>query len=311
VDRDELKRLIVGGIATVPTPFDDDFRVDYGKVGGLTRWWVENGLVTGKSVIKVAAFIGEGPQLADEEWANLILTTVQAAEGRVPVMAGVHSKDTVRTIDDAKRAADLGAVALQLTSPIFNDPNDDDKLRYFEAVNNAVDIGMMIYNVKWQRGDNFYGVVFPDTIRKMIDFENLAAIKWSPQAGSSYEDVFDLKDTFNIIDNTGSPVRNHRLGGKGFVNMTAPVNPQHIVGIWDLMEAGKYDQAQANWDSIEPTLRDFYRRVTARSGGQARVLKAMMKVIDKPVGDCRPPSMPLLREEQEELRRIMQGWGWV
>ena len=44
MNRDELKSLIVGGIATVPTPFDDDFRVDYRRMRDLTEWWVEQGL---------------------------------------------------------------------------------------------------------------------------------------------------------------------------------------------------------------------------------------------------------------------------
>ncbi len=310
MNQEELKRLIVGGVATVPTPFDDGFRVDYGKMADLTQWWVAEGLVTGKSVIKVAAFIGEGPQLADDEWPRLLDVTVRAAEGRAPVVCGIHCKDTVRTIDDARRAQDLGAIGLQVTSPIFNDPNQDDILRYFEALSDAIDIGIMTYSVKWQRGDNYYGVIFPETLRKMVDFERVVAIKWSPQAGSDYEDIFDLKDRFNIIDNTGQPVRCHQLGGRGFVNMTAPVHPKHIVEIWDSMESGDYDDAQARWDSVEPTLRDFYSRVTQRSGGQARVLKAMMAVMGRPVGDSRPPSLPLTAEEMDELRRIMTAWGW-
>ena len=268
------------------------------------------GLVAGKSVIKVAAFIGEGPQLADDEWPRLLETAVQAADGRVPVVCGIHCKDTIRTIDDAKRAQDLGAIGLQITTPIFNDPNQDDILRYFEAVSDAIDIGILIYNVKWQRGDKYYGIVFPETLRKMVDFEQVVAIKWSPQAGAEYEDIFDLKDTFNIIDNTGQPVRCYKLGGKGFVNMTAPVHPKHIVRIWDLLEAGRYDDAQAQWDSVEPTLREFYSRVTRRSGGQSRVLKAMMAIMGMPVGNSRPPSLPLTSQELNELCRIMIGWGW-
>ena len=58
---EEIKSLIVGPIATVQTPFDDKFEVDYGKMYELTQMWVDEGLVKGRAVLKVAAAMGEGP----------------------------------------------------------------------------------------------------------------------------------------------------------------------------------------------------------------------------------------------------------
>ncbi|MCX8214914.1 MAG: hypothetical protein OTJ97_10495, partial [SAR202 cluster bacterium] len=63
--RDELRELIVGAVATVPTPFDDDFNVDNGCIAEATERWIDQGLVNGKAIIKVAAAMGEGPQLGD------------------------------------------------------------------------------------------------------------------------------------------------------------------------------------------------------------------------------------------------------
>jgi dihydrodipicolinate synthase/N-acetylneuraminate lyase len=60
-----------------------------GVMADLTEWWVDNGLVTGKTVLKVAAAIGEGPDLTDEEWPRLLETVVSAARGRVPVVCGL------------------------------------------------------------------------------------------------------------------------------------------------------------------------------------------------------------------------------
>lgn len=64
---EEIKSLIVGPIATVPTPFDDEFEVDYGKMHELTQMWVDEGLVKGRAVLKVAAAMGEGPMLRDDD----------------------------------------------------------------------------------------------------------------------------------------------------------------------------------------------------------------------------------------------------
>jgi hypothetical protein len=61
VTREELRWLSVGAVATVPTPFDDRFDVDYGRMAAATEHWIEAGLVAGKAVIKVAAVMGGGP----------------------------------------------------------------------------------------------------------------------------------------------------------------------------------------------------------------------------------------------------------
>ena len=57
--RDELKQLIQGVILGAPTPFDDEFHVDHGRMAELTQWWVEKGAVTGKAVLMVASLMGE------------------------------------------------------------------------------------------------------------------------------------------------------------------------------------------------------------------------------------------------------------
>ena len=115
--RDELKQLIRGIIVAAPTPFDDDFEIDYGRVSELTEWWVESGLVQGKAALKVCSVMGEVPQMRDDEWPGVIKAAVDAAKGRLPVMGGIHTKDTRRTIEDAKRAQDLGATGLQISPP--------------------------------------------------------------------------------------------------------------------------------------------------------------------------------------------------
>ena len=76
MNRDELRKIIVGPMATVGTPFDENYEVDLGKMYEMIQWYVENGLVTGKAVIKVAAAMGEGPQLRDWEWQALLLSLI-------------------------------------------------------------------------------------------------------------------------------------------------------------------------------------------------------------------------------------------
>lgn len=302
---DAIKQLLIGPIATVGTPFDDEFEVDYGKFARLTEWWVEQGLVKGRAVIKVAAAMGEGPQLRDEEWPALLRTAVQAANDQAAIVCGLHYKDTIRQIEDAKKAQDLGAIALQISPPVHNGPTRGDVIRFYEDVSNAIDIGIMVYNTQGMLGD----LITPDDYRAMADLDNVVAIKWSAP-GYDYEEIFDLKDKVNIIDNTKDPTRNHRLGGRGFINWTSEVYPPHDLTVWDSMEAGRYQDARDRWFAVYDPLSEFAARVGAVSGGQARVKKGMMKVMGMDIGDSRPPSLPLSASELDELRELLIGFGF-
>lgn len=306
MNQSELKQLILGPIATVATPFDADYNVDFGVSAAETAFWVESGLVAGKSVIKVSAAMGEGPMLRDTEWPKLLETVVRAADGKAAIVCGIHYKDTLRAIEDAKLAQDLGAIGLQISPPIFNAPTQDDILRYYEAVSDAIDIGIMVYNHYWMPDGN----IEPDTIRKMADFENVVSIKWGAAAGGNYDEMATFADRFNVIDNTGQIAHCHQLGGRGYISMTTEINPAHDLNIWGLLESGQYDEATAEFDRVNAPLRAFGAKIAAKSGGQARIKKGLLKLTGHPMGDSRPPSLPLNADEMAELRELAISFGW-
>ncbi len=311
--RDELKQLIQGVILGAPTPFDDEFHVDHGRMAEFTQWWVEKGAVTGKAVLMVASLMGENAQLRDSEWPPLLRTVVQAAKGKVPILCGsAHHKDTLRTIEDTKIAQDLGAIGVQVPPPMHNDPTQDDVLRFYEAVSNAIDIGIVVYNTHWERRGNLFGLITPDTFRKMSSFEQVVAIKWSYYAsdGFAYEEMENFAQTFNILDNGPLPVLCHKLGGRGYVNRTAVAHPAYDLRFWELLESRRYEEAQAWWEKVNTPLDTFHGKVARRSGGDARVPKGLMTVMGHAMGAPRPPSEPLNAEELTELRELATGWGW-
>jgi len=306
MNREELKDLMRGIIVATPTPFDDNFEIDHGKMANLTDWWVDSGLVEGKAVIKCVSVMGEVSQLADDEWPFLVRTVARAANGKVPVIGGIHGKDTKRSIDDAKRAQEMGAIGIQVSPPLFNDPNQDDILRYFQALSDGIEIGIMIYNNPWYP----HGEIMADTFMKMADFEHVVAIKWCQPRSYEYGEMEALAPHFNILENGTNLAECFRLGGVGFLDEQATAYPQHELDILAFLEAGKYDEGQALWDSVTNPLRDVYVKMTERSGGQARLKKAVMEAMGMPIGSMRPPSLPHSEDELDELRGLMRGFGW-
>ena len=306
MNRNELRNVFKGVVGVTITPYDDDYEVDYGKMYDLTQWWVENGMVRGKAMLKVASVMGEFPQLRDDEWPPLIRTVVQAAKGKIDIIAGSHYKDTKRTIEDSLRAQDLGAIALQIAPPAFNDPNQDDILRFYSDLSDAIDIGVMVYNTPWQK----HGAINAETLHKMADFEHIVAIKWANHDDCQPAEMPALSKKFNMIENGNDRVGFHKAGGDGFLDKSSIAYPPHELKMWELLEANQYDEAQNLWDTIDAPIQALAQKAGKVSGGQARFKKMLMNAMGHGVGDQRLPTLPASESEMNELKSLLSSLGW-
>ncbi len=303
--RNALKASIRGISAAVPTPFDSDYELDLGTTAALTEWWVEQGLVEGTAMIKVCSAWGQGPDLLDEEWPRLLKTVVNAGGPDANVMCGIKAKDTLHTIEDAKRAQGLGAKHLQIELPYNHaQPTQDQYVKHFTMISDAIDIGIMIYNTHWFGCDPINAA----SMLRLDDAEHVAAIKWNTP--NDYDEMKAFAHLFNVIDNAGQTVRCHRNGGRGFVSATAGACPAHDIEVWHLLEAGQYDEAQAERDRVSAALAPVREQVAANGGGY-RLVKGMMEVIGRPAGPPRLPTEPLNDAEKAQLRAAMEQIGWV
>ena len=306
MNREELKQIMRGVSVAVPTPFDQDYRLDLAATTDLTQWWVSQGLGGGESMIKLCSAWGQGPDLSDDEWPHLVRTVVDAGGPGVNVMCGLKSKDTMRTIEDAKIAQDMGANSLQIELPYNHAPNQDQYVKHFTMISDAIDIGIMIYNTYW------FGVspIEPETMRRLEDAEHVAAVKWNYPDPDGYDKMREFSDTFNVIDNSGQHVRCFKNGGAGIVSAFAPAYPPHDLTVARLLKEGKYEEAEALTDAEDGALAPV-RAKTAQSGGGYRLAKAMMDIVGHPTGPPRLPTEPLDAEEMAMLREAMEKLGWV
>jgi dihydrodipicolinate synthase/N-acetylneuraminate lyase len=305
LDRKELQNLIQGVVVTTPTPMDEDYNIDLGRTAEITRWWVDEGLGTNTAPLKVCAAGGEGPDLTDDEWEGVIRTTIDAAGPDAVVTCALKPKNTLHTIEDAKKAQDLGIVGLQIDLPFFHHPTQDDYVRYFGDISDAIEIGIMIYNTFW------FGAppITPETMLRLKDSEHVVAVKYGVPPDGDYDEMQQYSHIFNVINNGGRPVRCHQLGGRGFITSTATAEASHELKVWELLEEKRYDEAQAEIDKVQGALRDWRAKATAESGGYQH-LKAYMTVIGRDVGKTRPPSQWPSDKLMDELHGIIRDLGW-
>ncbi len=306
MNRKELKKLIGGTIVTLPTAFDKEYRLDLGRQAEFTKLCVELGLGSGINPLKCAAAMGEGPDLSEDEWPQLLRTVVNAAGPDAVVICGLQTKDTLRTIEDAKKAQDLGAVGLQIDLPLFHHPNQDDYVRFFSDISDAIDIGIMIYNTYW------FGCEYlqAGTMLRLQDAEHVAAIKWGVPEGEDYDQMREFSHIFNVIDNSSQPVRSHKNGGRGYISSTIAAYPQNDVEIWQMLEAGRYDEVDARWEHVNAALDPMRAKIGKVSGGY-RFPKGMMAAVGQPMGPPRPPTLPVDEQELAGLKDALRSLGWI
>src|SRR5262249_30715321 len=152
----------------------------------------------------------------DDEWPHLLRTVVKASNSKAAIVCGLKTKDTLHTIEDAKRAQDLGAIGVQIDLPVFHHPTQDDIVRYFTHISDAIDIGIVLYHTFW------LGVppTTAESVRRLAGAEHLVAIKWSVPPDGDYDDMRRFADQVNVIDNANQAVRCHKIGGRGYINNT-------------------------------------------------------------------------------------------
>lgn len=139
-----------GAMTALVTPFTDDGGVDRPALSRLVRWQVEQGI----HALVPCGTTGEAATLGEDEKYEVVSLVVEAAQGRVPVIAGCGTNDTRTTLAGARRASEAGADALLVVTPYYNKPNRSGMIGHFEAVAGETGLPVVVYNVPGRTGQN-------------------------------------------------------------------------------------------------------------------------------------------------------------
>ena len=134
--------MIRGSITALVTPFKDG-QVDEQAFQDFVEWQI----ASGTHGLVPCGTTGESATLTDEEHQRVIRLTSEAANGRVPVVAGAGSNETRVSIKYAEHAKAMGADAALVVTPYYNKPSQEGLYQHFKAISEAVDIPIVIYNI--------------------------------------------------------------------------------------------------------------------------------------------------------------------
>ncbi|GAB4340136.1 MAG: 4-hydroxy-tetrahydrodipicolinate synthase [Desulfobulbaceae bacterium] len=219
---------IEGAIVAIVTPFVDG-RVDEQGLRDLIEFQIENGT----HGIVPCGTTGESATLGFDEHKRVIELTVEAVNGRVPVIAGTGANNTAEAIELTESAKASGADAVLSVVPYYNKPSQEGLFQHYKAITEAVDIPVILYNVPSRTVTN----MLPATVARCArELRNIIGIKEATGSLNQISEVIRLcPEDFIVLsgdDFTSMPTV--LIGGKGVISVTSNVEPR---GMADMMEA--------------------------------------------------------------------------
>ena len=213
-----------GAHAALYTPFTADGDVDISALRALCQRLVDAGVG-----LVPCGTTGETPTLTADEYATVVRTAVEVAEGRVPVTAGTGSNCTQTTIATTRRAHELGADAALVVVPYYNKPPQVSLLAHFRAVADEGGLPVMLYNVPGRTGTNMTAA----TTLSLAEHDNIVAIK---EASANLDQMQSIlagaPDDFLVLsgdDAWTQPLM--LLGGHGVVSVAGNVVPRQVAAL--------------------------------------------------------------------------------
>ena len=234
-----MKKTIFKGMATaMVTPMTQE-GVDYEALGRF----IDFQLASGINALVAVGTTGESATLTPEERKKVISFTIDRVAGRVPVIAGTGTNNTLHAIDYSVSAAQAGADALLVVTPYYNKATQNGLIAHFTAIADKVDKPIILYNVPSRTGCN----LLPATVEKLAEHPNVAAIKEASGNMSQVVELFarcgDKIDVYSGEDGLTIPML--AMGGMGTISVLSNVIPKGAVEMTDAFFAGDLRKAAA------------------------------------------------------------------
>lgn len=173
---------------------------------------------------------GEAPTLSYDEHEKVIELAVKYVNGKVPVIAGTGSNSTQEAIELTEGAKKLGANFCLLTTPYYNKPTQEGLYRHFEAIAEAVNIPLILYNIPGRTGIN----MTPETIFKLSKIKNIVGVKEAAGSLTQVSDIYRLtKGKFTILsgdDNLFLPMMS--VGAVGVISVVSNIMPKEMQSLY-------------------------------------------------------------------------------
>jgi len=279
------------------SPTDADGKVRTDVLGKLCEDLIEAG-VHGLTPL---GSTGEFAYLNREQRKTVVRTTIDAAKGRVPVVAGVASTSTVDAVAQAKSYQKLGADGILAILEAYFPLKDAQIESYFRAIADAVDIPVVIYtNPQFQRSD-----LTLDVVARLAEHPRISYIKdASTNTGRLLSIINRCGDKLQVFAASAHiPAAVMMIGGVGWMAGPACVVPRQSVELYNLCKAQRWDEAMALQRRLW-RLNEAFARYNL-----AACIKAGLSIQGYDVGDPLAPQAALTADERKVVEALLRDVG--
>ncbi len=257
------------------------------------RRLVESQVAGGVRGLVPCGTTGETVTMTTAEAERVIAIVVEAAAGRVPVMAGVGGNDTRTTIERARRAGALGADAVLVVTPYYNKPTQAGLVAHFTAGADGSDLPLVLYNVPGRTGVN----LLPEATLRLAAHPRIVGIKEaSGSLDQASEIVAGAPDGFAVLSGDDSltlPIVS--VGGRGVVSVVSNIAPGAVAGLVGAALAGDWEAARTAHLALFPLYRAMFCETNPAPVKDAAAL----------LGLCAPEvRLPLVRLSEVNRRQV-------
>ena len=284
-----------GCFTALVTPFKDG-KVDEEAFIRLIEFQIKGGV----DGIVPCGTTGESATLTHDEHNCVVDIAIDAAAGRVKVIAGAGSNSTGETIKLTRHAKEAGADGALLITPYYNKPTQAGLYEHYSRVAAEVDIPIILYNVPSRTGVN----MTPETTGRLSKIDNIVGIKDATGDIAVVTEVIERSvEGFEIIsgdDFITMPML--AIGGQGVISVTSNIAPREVSDMCRLFFEGKLEESRKLHYSLQPLHRVMFIET---SPIPAKTALAMMGVIG---GELRLPLVALAKENKEELEKALKNY---
>jgi 4-hydroxy-tetrahydrodipicolinate synthase len=287
-----------GSFTALVTPFRKG-ALDEKAFRELVDWQITEGT---KGLVPVGT-TGESPTLSHEEHEHVVEWCVDQAKGRVPVVAGAGSNSTAEAVSLAKHAETAGADAVLVVTPYYNKPTQEGMYQHFKAINDAIGIPIIIYNIPPRSVID----MSVDTMKRLFELKNIAGVK---DATANMTRVTQQRavcgDDFNQLsgeDITALGFNAH--GGHGCISVTSNVAPRLCSEFQAACGRGDYAAALKLQDKLHMLHVNLFCETSPAP------VKYAMSLIGKCSEEVRLPMVPASENARVKVREAMVHAGLI
>ncbi len=231
----------------------------------------------------------------------MVEVTIEAAAGRVPVVAGTGSNSTAEAIELTRHAKEAGANGVLMVCPYYNKPTQRGLIAHYTAVAKAVDIPIILYNVPGRTGVN----MLPETVATLAEVPNIVAIKEASGSIEQMTEVISLcGDRMTVVsgdDTLTLPLM--AVGGMGVISVIANILPKETAEMTRAALNGDWKRAKEIHLRIFPLCKAMFYETNPIP------VKTAMQLLGRLNGELRLPLAPMADANRDRLAKALKAYG--